>query len=207
MKYNALLDHYPIISSQIQRPALSVVLRELEHVLLREVPGDIAEFGCYVGTTTLFMRRLLDAYQLSERKGLYAYDSFVGLPPKTAADQSTAGLQFQGGALSITKREFLQTFRRAHLQPPFTHKAWFSDLAETQLPEQLSFAFLDGDFYESIIDSLQLSWPRLSPGGTLTIDDYQREALPGVTVAVRDFFGGEPASLRHEHNIAIIKKQ
>jgi O-methyltransferase len=204
MHYSAILDRYPIVSDQATRPRLNVVLRELERVLEQGIPGDIAEFGCYIGTTSLFIRRLLN--ELTRGRSFYAYDSFAGLPAKTKPDESSAGAEFKSGELTISKREFLQTFHRANLVPPVTHKAWFKDLEAAQLPDALAFAFLDGDFYESILDSFKLAWPRLERGGVLTVDDYQREALPGVTAAVRDFFGGTPENLRFEHTIAIIKK-
>lgn len=203
--YPALLSSYPIISDQIKQPALAVVLRELEDVLTRQVDGDVVEFGCYIGTTTLFARRVLDELGESGNRRLYAYDSFAGLPEKTAADSSGVGLQFQGGELSVSKKQFLQEFQRAHLQPPIVHKAWFKDLTQPDLPQKIAFAFLDGDFYESILTSLQLVWPRLSPGGVITIDDYEREALPGPARAVRDFFQNEHVTIHHEHNIGILK--
>ena len=206
MIYQQLLDRYPIISDQIVRPALGVVMRELERVLEQAINGDVAEFGCYVGTTSVFIRRLLDAAGVSSNRRFWVYDSFVGLPDKASADSSRVGEQFQAGELAVSKRQFLETFHKAQLAPPTTVKAWFKDLTEQQLPPQLAYAFLDGDFYDSILDSLKLVWPRLSKGGVITIDDYQREALPGVTKAVSDFFGGVPAGLRYEHNIAIITK-
>jgi len=49
-----------IISDQITRDGLAIVWRELERALQQAIPGDIVEFGCYVGTTSLFIRRLLD---------------------------------------------------------------------------------------------------------------------------------------------------
>ena len=73
-------------------------------------------------------------------------------------------------------------------------------------PAHPVFAFLDGDFYGSITDSLRLVWPRLALGGIITIDDYQRDALPGVERAVRDFFKNISIDIRHEASIAIIKK-
>jgi O-methyltransferase len=199
-----LLAAHPIMSDQIGRPALQVVLRELEGVLEQGITGDLAEFGCYSGTTSLFIRRVLDAHD-SERQ-FYAYDSFQGLPVKGTADNSRAGEQFLAGALAVSKKDFLRNFQRAGLRPPITYKAWFSDLQAEQLPDRLAYAFVDGDFYQSILESLKLSWPRLSPGGVLTIDDYGREALPGVERAVHDYFGDTPATLRVEHNIAIIRK-
>lgn len=206
MNYPNLLARHPIISDQIGRPALGVVLRELETVLARGIAGDIAEFGCYIGTTSLFMRRLLDEMGLSDHRQLYAYDSFVGLPEKTAEDDSPTGVQFKVGELIASKKQLLRQFYRAGLTPPLIYKGWFNELGAEQLPKTLAYAFLDGDFYESIIDSLELAWPRLVSGGVITVDDYQRPALPGVERALVQFFRGKPASWHGEHNIAIIKK-
>lgn len=201
-----LLSKYPIISDQISRPAMKSVLEQLTDVLDRGIAGDIVEQGCYVGTTTLFLRRLLDYFNQTDIRRLYAYDSFEGLPSKTTHDNSGSGEQFKAGELQVTKKQFLHEFQRANLTPPITVKAWFKDIPDTQLPAHIAFAFLDGDFYESIIDSLRLVWPRLSPGAVIAIDDYQRAALPGVERAVRDFFQAKSIQLHHEHNIAIIRR-
>ena len=203
MTSQQLLAKYPIISDQIGQPALSVVLRELEKTLEQGTDGDVIELGCYIGTTTLFLRRVLDAHPSD--KTLYAYDSFEGLPDKISQDSSGAGEQFKAGELSIGRKQFLQEFRRANLKAPITHKGWFKDLAPTQLPDTISFAFLDGDFYSSIMDSLRIVWPRLATGGVITIDDYQRDALPGVEQAVRDFFQDKAIVIHHEHNIAVVR--
>jgi len=197
---------HPIISDQISTDGLGVVWRELERVLTAKVPGDIAEFGCYSGTTSLFIRRLLNETNQSAQRTFHVYDSFEGLPPKQTPDQSTVGAPFQAGELAVSKKQFLQNFQRANLQLPMIHKGWFNELHAKDVPEQIAFAFLDGDFYESILSSLRLVWPRLSPNATVLIDDYQRDALPGVAQAVHDFFQGRPPqSLRREHNIAIIR--
>ena len=206
MIYQTLITKYPIISDQVDRPAMGVVLRQLEQILDRAIEGDIAEFGCYIGTTSLFIRRVMDATGESSKRRFYAYDSFAGLPDKTSADSSSAGTQFQAGELTVSKKQFLSTFQKARLEAPITYKAWFKDLSDSQLPDKLAYAFLDGDFYESIIDCLKLVWPRLSVGGVIAIDDYERAALPGVTKAVSHFFKDKKINLRHEHGIAIIKK-
>lgn len=205
MSYIELLQKHPIISDQIAKAALSVVLRELEQILVQKVTGDIVEFGCYTGTTTLFLRRLLDQTGESTVRQLHVYDSFAGLPEKTIADLSATGIDFKAGELSISKKQFLREFQKAQLQAPVTHKAWFKDLQAKDLPGHIAYAFLDGDFYRSIIESLRLVWPRLSPGGAITIDDYQRGTLPGVEQAVTDFFQGKAVRVHHEQHIAIIK--
>ena len=62
MVTDQLLAKHPIISDQVDAKELGVLLRELETVLRSGVTGNIVEFGCYVGTTSLFIRRLLDAF-------------------------------------------------------------------------------------------------------------------------------------------------
>ena len=194
-----------IISDQVGQGELGVVWRELEKVLDARVPGDIVEFGCYAGTTSLFIRRLLDEKGESAKRAFHVYDSFEGLPEKSKPDLSAAGEAFQAGKLAVSKKDFLHEFRAANLAPPIVHKGWFSQLTDNDVPQNIAFAFLDGDFYDSIMDSLKLVWPRMMKGGAVLIDDYGREALPGAERAARDFFKGNVPALRAEHNIAIIR--
>jgi O-methyltransferase len=195
---------FPIISDQVGQGELNVVWRELEKMLAANIPGDVAEFGCYLGTTSLFIRRLLDERRESNKRLFYVYDSFEGLPEKTTQDASVAGEQFKAGELAVSKKEFLQNFRAANLRPPIVCKSWFNQLSEKDVPKQIAFAFLDGDFYESIMDSLKLVWPRMVKGGVVLVDDYGREALPGATRAVHNFFG--KTTIRNEANTAILTK-
>ena len=180
-----LLKAYPIISDQVDREDIRIVLEQMEEVLDAGVPGDIVEFGCYIGTTSLFIRRLLDAR--CENRNFHVYDSFEGLPEKRREDESPAGVGFKAGALTISKKQFVREFQKANLKLPLIHKGWFSDLAADNVPGRIAFAFLDGDFYQSIKDSLKLVLPRMSKGGVIIIDDYAREALPGVARAVQEF--------------------
>ena len=199
-----LLEKYPIISDQITKEELQRILDCLEEILMHDTPGDIVELGCFVGTTTLFLQRLLLAYK--SNKELHAYDSFAGLPPKTAEDASPAGEQFKAGELKAPRAEFVRHFRQAGLPLPFTHKAWFSDLTPADVPERIAFAFLDGDFYESIRDSLKLVWPKLTDGAIVIVDDYQSEALPGAKRAVDEWLNTHPARLQVASSLAIIRR-
>ncbi len=182
-----------------------MVWTALEKVLDKGVAGHIVELGCYSGTTSLFIRRLLDQKQQSTLRQFHVYDSFEGLPSKTSADTSAAGVEFKAGELAVSRKQLVKNFERANLKPPIIHKGWFNDLTPSDMPSPISFAFLDGDFYESIIASLRLVVPAVSSGGVILVDDYQREALPGVERAINDYFRGKTLRLRHSHNIAIIE--
>ncbi len=195
-----ILKKYPIISDQVNAAQLQVILQALEKTLRKGISGDIVEFGCYIGTTSLFIRRLLD--ERREKKSFHVYDSFTGLPEKTWEDSSSAGEQFQAGELSVTKKQFIHEFQKANLKLPTIHKGWFSTLTSQDVPAEICFAFLDGDFYGSIKDSLTLVLPRMTKGGIIIIDDYAREALPGAAKAVLEMLPS--TSVQTVHNLGII---
>lgn len=201
MNSTDLLTKYPLVSNQVNKDQLGVILREFEAALERGVEGSIVEFGCYIGTTSLFLRRLLDAR--GDNREFHVYDSFEGLPPKTVEDESRAGEQFVAGELSVSKKQFLQQFQRAGLKPPFIHKGWFSEFTPNDVPGRIACAFLDGDFYSSIRDSLKLVLPRISPGGVIIIDDYAREALPGAAKAAHELLGDR--TIITAHNLGVVR--
>jgi O-methyltransferase len=193
-----------IINDQFGPAELGVLLRELNAVLARSIAGDVVELGCYKGLSSLEIVRTLRAAQSD--KNVYLYDSFVGLPPKVAKDASPAGMQFRAGELPASKAEVIQLFRKAGLPLPYIKKAWFSELKPSDLPEEICLAFLDGDFYESIVESLRLVWPKLVPGAVVIVDDYQNEALPGVQKAVDEWAKAHRTKLRIESSLAIIRQ-
>lgn len=204
VKPSELIARYPLISDQINRDQLLVILHELARALDRNPDGDIVEFGCYIGATSLFISRLLEDRKAS--RAFHVYDSFTGLPAKTGQDQSRAGEQFQAGELAVSKKQFLLEFKKANLRPPIVHKGWFGELTGQDVPTRIAFAFLDGDFYDSIRDSLHLVLPHLTAQATIVIDDYAREALPGVARAVQHHIPASlQAKLKVQQNLAIIR--
>lgn len=189
-----------LLSDQVDEREVTVVLRELERVLGAGVAGDVVEFGCYVGTTSVYLADRL----ASTNRLLWLYDSFEGLPPKTSEDHSPAGEQFVAGELLATKKQLIKNLTQAHVPMPKITKGWFSDITEQQVPERIAFAFLDGDYYHSIKDPLKLIWPRLSPGATVVVDDYANEALPGAAKAVDEWLRTYRATIRVEYSLAIL---
>ena len=145
-----------------------------------KVEGDFVELGCYKGDTSLILADLLK----NSGKRLWIYDSFEGLPEKKKEDESILGKDFIVGELMVTKREVKERFLRAGLKVPIIKKGWFADFSSNDLPERIAFAFLDGDFYDSIRDGLRLIQGKMSKGGILIIHDYNNPALPGVKKAV-----------------------
>lgn len=187
-------------------------LLELAQTCL-SVSGDFVELGCYKGDTSVLLGQLLQSASpdspnldsVPAPKTLWIYDSFAGLPEKTAEDFSGAGQNFQKGQLLVTKRDVVAKLRRANLGHVIVKKAWFSDLTSADLPSQIAFAFLDGDLYQSIQISLQLVVPRLTRSGLIVVHDYNNPALPGSARAVDKFLRSHPHfHLQVFHTLAIL---
>jgi len=188
---------------QVSDKETEILLGLLEGCL--ELPGDAVELGCYRGDTSLLFERLLE--RMDSKKRLWIYDSFEGLPEKTAEDMSVAGEQFQAGELLVTKREVVERFKKAGLRMPIVKKGFFEDLdKEKDLPGEIGFGFLDGDLYGSIKTSLRLCAPKMVTGGILVVHDYNNPELPGVSRAVEEFLRGHPkAKLEIRESLAILR--
>ena len=165
-----------------------------------ELDGDIVELGCYKGDTSLMLAEAIR----STGKKLWIYDSFEGLPQKSMQDESAIGVDFKAGELFVTKREVKQRFLRAGLPVPVIKKAWFNELTSDDLPPNICFAFLDGDFYQSIKDSLKLVESKMIKGAALLVHDYKNEALPGVAKAVDEWLKGKNLKILEYQSLGII---
>ena len=126
------------------------------------------------------------------------------MPEKSAEDFSAAGEAFKKGELYVSKREVKARFLRANLPVPVIKKAWFEDLTDEDLPEEISFAFLDGDLYSSIKTSLKLVGDKIN--GTIIVHDYNNPELPGVTKAVDEFLKEKDFKLNVRESLAILRK-
>lgn len=182
--------------SIISREQIRVLLSVLDSILQKNIPGDVVEFGCYVGESSKYLRMMLDYYRSD--KNLYVYDSFEGLPPLSKYEENTG---WRAGTLKTSEDILLSNFYNNGLRPPIVTKGWFKNIPDSNIPDRISFAFLDGDFYDSIYDSLNKIYHRMSRGSAILFHDYERPDLPGVKAAVSDFI-----SEKHiQDNILLLK--
>lgn len=205
---------------QVTARETEILLQELKKTLNNNVPGDVVEFGCYKADTSVLYQKLLesmgygipiqseDQAAQASQKILWLYDSFEGLPAKTREDNSAAGDAFQAGELLVTKREVIEKFKKMGLKLPKIKKAFFDDLDIIyDIPEKISYAFLDGDLYQSIKTSLRLVTEKMSPGSVIIVHDYNNPELPGSARAVDEWLKDHQpkvASFRVAETLAII---
>jgi hypothetical protein len=166
----------------------------VEDVLDKGVPGDLIETGVWRGGATIFMRAILKAHNVTDRR-VWVADSFGGLPiPNPRKYPADAGADLHSVRfLAISLEQVKSNFARYGLldeQVQFL-KGWFRDTLPTSPIQQLAVLRLDGDLYESTMDALVALYPKLSPGGYLIVDDYN--AVPGCRQAIQDY--------REQHSI------
>lgn len=168
-------------SSIISKEQVRYIISILEYCIDKNIEGDVVEFGCFVGESSKYLRMMLDN-KLSNKK-LFVYDSFEGLPELSDYEKNTG---WRSGTLKTTEDILINNFQQNGLSPPIITKGWFGQIPESSIPNRICFAFLDGDFYQSIYDSFNKVLPRLSYGAVVMFHDYERPDLPGVKAAVED---------------------
>lgn len=198
-----IINKYPLISDQVTKEEVELILKYLK-LSLNNQKGNIIEMGCYAGTTSLMIQRFLKSNNYDVE--FHVYDSFEGLPVKNKKDESPAGTQFQEGELKFSKKQFVENFKKHKLELPRIHKNWFSELNNNDIPLDIVFAFLDGDYYDSITQSLRLIEKKMSTYGYILIDDYQSEQLPGAKKATDEWLQNNKyfSLLKIQNSIAII---
>ncbi len=150
----------------------------VESVLQDNVPGDLIETGVWRGGASIFMRAILKAYGVKDRK-VWVADSFEGLPPPSPAVHADKGdFLHKIDILAVSLDEVRRNFEKYGLlddQVEFL-KGWFKDTLPTAPIQRLALMRLDGDMYQSTMDALTNLYPKLSAGGYVIIDDYAWKA-------------------------------
>jgi O-methyltransferase len=186
-----VINKLRIVSGMMDINHVSIILNQLKLIIDNNIPGDVVELGCNVGTTAIYIKSFLNAQQ--SNKKYHVYDSFEGLPEKSDHDISWAeGATFEKGGCPSTVDQFIYHFNEFDLDLPSINIGWFKEIPAKQYPETISFAFFDGDFYSSIMDSWEIIYPKLSKGAIVCIHDYDYDILPGVRKACDDFLEDKP---------------
>lgn len=147
---------------------------ECERVLLEGVPGDFMETGVWRGGACMMMRAVLKAHGVADRR-VIAADSFAGLPPPSAGVAADADSYLHTyDAFAVPLDEVKGIFARYGLldaQVVFL-EGLFKDTLPSAPVGRLAILRLDADMYESTMDGFVHLYHKLSPRGSLIVDDY-----------------------------------
>lgn len=187
---------HPTAHTMVSFTNLDTLRSCIEDTLENNVPGDFIEAGAWRGGATIFMRAVLKIHEVEDRT-VWVADSFEGLPePNTERYPEDAGREVSKlhtqSELAISLEQVKSNFSKYGLlddQVKFL-KGWFSQTLPQAPIERLAMVRLDGDMYESTMDTLVSLYPKLSPGGYLIVDDY---IIPACKKAIHDY--------REEHGV------
>lgn len=147
----------------------------IEAVMKDGVPGDLIEAGVWRGGACIFMKANLRAWG-DEARNVWLADSFQGLPkPDVERYPGDTGDRLHtADRLRVGVEEVRHNFERYGLLDDRVRFliGWFKDTLPTAPIGQLALMRLDGDLYESTIQTLDALYPKLSSGGFCIIDDY-----------------------------------
>ena len=156
-----------------------------EHIVKDNIEGDVIETGVWRGGACIFMKALVNLYELDKK--VYVADSFEGLPkpdPRYPVDKGDKHWTFD--KLAVDLPTVRNNFRRYNLldRNVIFVKGFFEHTIPNLSVDKLSILRLDGDMFSSTIQVLEPLYDKLSVGGFIIIDDYN---LKGAKSAVMKF--------------------
>jgi O-methyltransferase len=160
----------------------------IEDVLANDVPGCFVETGVWRGGGSIFAKAVFEHHGAYDRI-VWCCDSFQGMPPPSSTDLSidrTADFSDRD-YLIASEADVANNFKKFGLLDDNVRflKGWFCDTLPTAPIGQIAILRIDGDLYESTMDSLKNLYPKLSRGGYLIVDDYK--SWKGCRTAVDEF--------------------
>jgi O-methyltransferase len=182
-------DHRQDMMSMEQAANLQLLL---SGTLGNQVPGAVVELGCYTGSTSLVLARVLQGS--GDARPFHVFDSFAH------------ELGTEKGIRSV----FGSNFAKYGLPQPVIHEGDLRATVPAELPAEIAFAHIDlgvggsTDIHTSIIThALESVYPRLSQNGVMVFMDYHipgitvegNDSNPGVRLACDAFLAGKPEQM------------
>lgn len=161
------------------------------------LPGDVCEMGVAQGATSALIASELSCHP---EKNIWLYDSFEGLPKPSEKDTliddplNLGNLMNYSGQMAYPVQEVLKRLDTTDFPRERTRiiKGFLdNNIPASNLPIEIAFAYVDFDFYQPILDALNLIHPRLVPDGIIMIDDYGFLSS-GAKTATDEFFAQRP---------------
>lgn len=170
----------------------------------RRLPGAVAELGVYQGAFAAEINRLFP------KRKLYLFDTFQGFSKADVEVEKhlTSYTRASEGDFGDTSVEQVRA-RLPYPEQAIFCKGYFPDTLPDDLPP-LVFVSLDPDLYEPTLAGLRAFWPKLVPGGSILVHDYNSAQFEGAGKAVRSFCQEHhlmPLPLADLHGSAILMKQ
>ena len=154
-------------------------------IVANHLGGDVVECGCARGGSAALMA--LSLRQLGERRNLWLFDTFEGLPAPTANDPDYEIAELFTGSCLGQLDEVRELFRAQGVADGVRFvKGLFQDTIPQSPIERIALLHIDGDWYDSVKVCLDELYDKVVPGGIIQFDDYGY--WKGARKAVDEFF-------------------
>ena len=166
--------------------------------------GEIIEFGVWRGHMT--KRMAAAAKNAGVRKKLYACDSFEGFGDEVITSEDTSlfrparKLKKKFTAANDVPDKLDEFFRSFDLDGVCVKGFFNQSLSIINDTTKYCFAHVDCDAYTSHLDCLTYVYQRMSTGGCIVFDDYDKKPWPGATKAVDEFLSDKPEKIKFSDN-------
>ena len=161
------------------------------HIFSNHIEGDYVEFGVYKGDSLIIAyneyqvfknwmqgellspedwRRVVARNFINKNANFHGLDTFEGMPANNEKN-----ITFSKGNFFATINEVTLKLKKAGVKDFFLYKGLFSESTlelNNNISKYVAIVNIDGDLYESALDSLNIIEPKLQIGTVLLFDDY-----------------------------------
>lgn len=163
----------------------------VRHVTERGIAGAVVECGAARGGSAALLGLAMKGF--NERRPLWVFDTFEGMPPPTAADPDYEFAAPYTGSCRGDLAEVTSLFERLEISKNARLvKGRFEDTIPRSDTGAIAVLHVDGDWYESVKVCLDHLYDRVTPGGVIQIDDYGH--WEGARKAVDEFLAARHIS-------------
>jgi O-methyltransferase len=173
---NACTDNYHV------RGRCLLLHTLFSYVVNGNVPGDYVEAGVHIGDSAAAISQVL--LSLNSKKTMYLYDSFIGMPEASldidgsyatelspSHDEQGRGWGHEASAEGVFNRLSTLGVNKNQI---VIRQGWFNETFNTspRPSHHVAFLMVDGDWYQSVLDTLNTFYDQVPVGGIIVLDDY-----------------------------------
>lgn len=170
-------------------PGWSKYITDFYRIMVQALPegAQVVEVGTHWGRSAAFMA--VEMANAGKGQHLTCVDLWEDVTPHLKGPKC-ADEGFPIATLEAFVRNMQPLHEAGHADIVTVLPKASVEAAEEFQDESLDLVFLDGDHsYEGVDADIKAWWPKVKQGGILGGHDFGDIAVPGVTVAVRKWFG------------------
>ena len=174
---------------------------QLERINKHQIAGDLAEVGVFKGESANLIHHMLP------NRPLHLFDTFCGYPKDKIHDNFDSHERVQRADYMQCSAKNVQSLL-GNAANVTIHEGVFPQTAVSIESNTFAFVHLDADLYQTTLDGLRFFYPKLVPGGTLVVENYNHN-WPGVTRAIDEFrtsIAEEFVEMPNQYGAAVLIK-